>query len=241
MNSFNTFLFEIFEIQNNVIKTYIKDYPNLYNFISKCHDCLTAKMSLIEWENIPENRRKVYNLYYGDIFSTLINATRLALQGCETDAFALLRVVNQELGEFNSIIELSLYDQAYIELAENAVKGKGFSGNFQKKVNQFKDKNRNYVYGQLSNLGSHPSPTRMRLSTQEDASGEVIMKVGMILNNPNTENSLIHISAHYLDAIRVFDKYFVKNLLPNIKSPLSVGRKKLEIEYQKLLNAGRGT
>lgn len=109
-------LFEIFQIQNNVIKAHINKHKTLYNFITDCYLCLSRNLEFDDWQKIPENRRKIYNLYFGDVFSTLINSTRLALQGCETDSYALLRVVNQELGEFKSVIESSLYEEMFLEL-----------------------------------------------------------------------------------------------------------------------------
>lgn len=106
----------------------------------------------------------------------------------------------------------------------------------QKKLYRPNDKKRNYVYGKLSNLGSHPSPTRMRLSAQKDLNGEVVMKVGMIMNNPNTEDSLIHVSSHYVDAIQVFDKFYVNNLPLNFQSPFSHNKKRLEDEFQNIIS-----
>jgi hypothetical protein len=229
-------LVRIFDTQNKVIQKYIQDYPVLYDFISKCQDYSNVELSPSEWDTIPEDRRTIFNYYQADILSTLINATRLCLQGCETDAYALLRVVNQELGEFNSVIEQSLYDQLYKEMQDNSMKGKHFSDLFRKKINKIKDKKREHVYGKLSNIGSHPSPTRVALSIRSDMSG-IRVKVGMILNNPNVETCLLRISEHYLYAIRVFDEYFSKNLSTTFKSQLSADRDIAEAEFQKIMNA----
>ncbi len=236
MNSSKVSLIRIFELQNQVIQKHIQDYTDLYKFISNCFDFLAIEISSIEWQVIPENRRKLFNFYHADVVSTLINAVRLSFQGCETDAYALLRVVNQELGEFNSIIELSLYEQAYVELRDKSMKGKDFSDGFQKEIGKFKDKKRETVYGKLSNIGSHPSPARVALSIQKDASRQKT-KVGMMINNPNIETSLLLISEHFLYAIRVFDEYFIRNLMPSIQSPVSANREIAEIEYQKIMDA----
>lgn len=226
-------LLKIFDLQNQVIQKYISEFPGLYNFISRCYELINTQTPNTLWLKIPENRRKIFKYYEADTVSTLINAVRLALQGCETDAFALLRVVNQELGEFNSIIELSLYDQVYQEVKQNSSKLKSFSSGLQSKFKQTKDSDRSHMYGRLSNLGSHSSPTRLALSIRNDK-GKQRIKVGMSIENPNVEGALLDIASHFLFAIRVFEEFFKSNLPSETKSHLSDELASLEKNYESL-------
>jgi len=79
----------VLALQDEVLKRNIAEFDARYNFISACIDLAGAPgIPDQSWQTLPVSQRYVFNCFHGDILSTLINATRLGLHGCETDAYA---------------------------------------------------------------------------------------------------------------------------------------------------------
>lgn len=229
---------DIFNLQNKVIQKHINEYVDLYDFISKCFDLVgNQRVEKDIWLTLSNSQRLVYNLFEGDIFSTLINVTRLCLQGCETDAYALMRVVLEELTVFDYISTTSSFDEACQEIKAKSQKPKKFSDKFrfEKAVDNLPKDAREKVYGIYSNIGIHLSPQRLALSRGKSNERDSL-KVGMMVGSVNVPISLIHLSGLFLFTIEVFDEFFIK-YLPNSKaSPFFEITSTLNLEHQNLLS-----
>lgn len=109
----NSLLEHIFPLQEAVLRRNIAEFKDRYDFISACVDLGgMPKVPDQSWKMLPISQRVVFNYFHGDTLSTLINAIRLGFQGCETDAYALMRVVLESLTILQYIIKFDLCDEA---------------------------------------------------------------------------------------------------------------------------------
>jgi hypothetical protein len=169
------------------------------------------------WKRLPTSQRVVFNYFHGDALSALINAIRLGFQGCETDAYALMRVGLENLTVLQYIIEFALYDKAYLEIENRLKRGKCFSKNFScnialKKLNI--DDKRARVMGDFSNLGSHTSPSRLAMSRFQIGDND-FPKVGIAVNNPRTKRIIGELATLALFFVEITDDFLKVSLAEN--------------------------
>jgi hypothetical protein len=212
-----TILDKIFSLQERVLLAHVSKNPDIYDFISQCIEALADfGVPDADWTSLSLPRRVVFNFFQGDAVSTLISAARLALHGCETDAYALMRVVVESLTVFEYIVEFNRYDSAFHEILDRAPKGKRFSKelSYATAIKQLGIADRRIrLRGQLSTLGAHISPSRLAMSHYQ-RDGETHMKAGVSLANPRIKAALEELASLCLFAIRVIDDFFSDSSLP---------------------------
>lgn len=224
----------IFELQDAVLQKNKEAYIERYTFIESCLE-LTGSINIgeSEWRSLSIPQRAVYNLFHGDCFSTMANALRICLYGCETDACALMRTVLENLTVFDHINAKGLHSQAYNEIATNAPKGKPFSKglDFSTAIGQQEHKDRRgKLMGTLSTIGSHLSPTRLGRS-RIVIDGRSHVKPGASIDNPRINETLGELAALALFFVRVVDEFFVK-YLPEATAEYHDQTKRLGSEYE---------
>ena len=212
---------QIFKLQNIVLSQNMQEFSVLYGFISDCIDLIGEPgLSKEGWENLPELQRNILNYFYADSFSTLVNSFRLALYGIETDAYALMRVVLENLTIFEYIIQDEQYEAAFIEMQERVQRRRPFSPRFSYKTSLKKlnvNDERNRLWGELSVSGSHASPGRLRMS-RLDYGGLVYFKVGAAVENPRTKDTLKVLARLTYYFAQILDTFFLKNSVPEAAS-----------------------
>jgi hypothetical protein len=226
----------IFTIQEQVVSRHIAANSDRFAFISEAVELLIdLRIPQGAWESIPVEMRSLFNYLYSDAFSTLISAIRVCLHGCDTDAFALMRVVLEELTILDYIATKRLYHSASIEIQENTRRGKPFSDRFSYqtavKALGITDR-RERLRGQMSSLGSHASPPRLSLALTRCSSGEHF-KAGVALDNPKISIVLGEIASLCLFTVRVVNEV-LRTYLDVIPEEFSKTREKLEEEYKAL-------
>lgn len=190
MNSERDLLGKIFELQDTAVAKHMKEFPVLFGDLSSVVNVIGSP-GLAEgaWAKVPEIPRTIFNYFYSDSFSSLASGIRLAYHGLDTDCYALLRVVMENLTILEFIIENNLYSDAFDELQERVGKGRPFSEKFSY-TTALKDLqidiDRRRFWGELSALGSHASPLRLRWSRMEFA-GIPFFKLGVVIENPKIQ------------------------------------------------------
>lgn len=208
----SSLLERVFPLQEQVLKRNLIKFKDRYDLISACisHAC-TPGIPDHSWKTLPLSQRVVFNYFHGDALSTLINAIRLGFQGCETDAYALMRVVLENLTIFQYIIRFDLYDQAYSEVINRSQRGKRFSKEFSygtsiKKLG-IKDR-RERLKGEFSNLGDHVSPSRLAMSRFKIGDND-FPKVGVSINNPRTKRVIGELASISLFFVKITDDFLM--------------------------------
>jgi hypothetical protein len=165
----------------------------------------------------------------------MVNALKLSLYGCETDACALMRTVLENLTVFEHINEEGLHSQAYDEMVTNGPKGKPFSKSLDfstaLKKQETRDR-RGKLMGMLSTIGSHLSPTRLGRSRMV-IDGRNHMKPGASVDNPRINETFGELAALALFHVQVVDDFLGK-YLPEAASDFHAKAEKLEAEYDSL-------
>jgi hypothetical protein len=208
----------VFPLQEEVLRRNTAEFKDRYDFISACID-LGGKLSIPDqsWETLPISQRVIFNYFDGDASSTLINAIRLGFQGCETDSYALMRVVLENLTVLQYIIKFTLYDEAYSEVVNKVRLGKRFSQKYSYKTAVkklgIKDR-RDRVKGSFSNFGSHPSPSRLAMSRFKIGDND-FPKVGVAINNPRTKMAIGELAALALFFVEITDDFLMACLAEN--------------------------
>ncbi len=208
----------VFNLQEKVLRKNIAEFKERYNFISACIDLAgNPAIPANVWEKLPDSQRVVFNYFHGDALSTLVNAIRLGFQGCETDAYALMRVVLENLTILQYIVQFNLYDNAYSEIENKVKRGKNFSNKFSyttalEKVG-IKD-HRKRLRGDFSNLGNHVSPLRLTMSRFKIGDDE-FPKVSASINNPRTKKVIGELASLALFFIKITDDFLMACLAEN--------------------------
>lgn len=232
----NSLLEHIFPLQEAVLRRNIAEFKDRYDFISACVDLGgMPKVPDQSWKMLPISQRVVFNYFHGDTLSTLINAIRLGFQGCETDAYALMRVVLESLTILQYIIKFDLCDEAYSEIENRVKRGKCFSEKFSyntaiKKLDI--DDRRERVKGDFSNLGNHISPSRLVMSRFQISDND-FPKVGVSINNPRTKKVIGELVALSLFFVKITDDFLIVRLSES-GSIFHQRRTELEMLYEEL-------
>lgn len=226
----------VFSLQEEVLKRNIAEFDARYNFISACID-LVGMLGIPDqsWKTLPVSQRYVFNCFHGDILSTLINAIRLGFQGCETDAYAIMRVALESLTILQYITQSGLYDEACAEIEGNAKRGKHFGSKFTyqnalKKLG-ITDR-REQLRGDLSNLGNHVSPSRLEMSRFEIGDRN-FPKVGVSINNPRTKLVIGELASLCLFFVKITDDFLTESKTEN-RDGFHTRRIELESRYEDL-------
>lgn len=223
-------------LQDEVLKRNIAEFDTRYNFISACIDLAGAPgIPDQSWKALPVSQRHVFNCFHGDILSTLINAIRLGFQGCETDAYAIMRVALENLTILQYIIQSALYDEAHAEIEGNAKQGKRFSSKFTyqtalKKLGTTDRRER--LRGDLSNLGNHVSPSRLAMSRFEIGDRNY-PKVGVSINNPRTKLLIGELASLCLFFVKITDDFLAGSKAEN-RDAFHTKRVEFESRYEDL-------
>lgn len=223
----------IFRLQDAVLKKNIEDNLERYTFIVSCIELVDAiHVDDESWAALPKQQQVVYNMFHGDCFSTIVNALKICLYGCETDSYALMRVLLENLTVFEHINDEGLHTKAYDEMVSHAPRGKSFSTVFSFKdilrKQEIKDR-RGRLKGFLSNIGSHLSPTRLARSRMS-VDGHNHPKPGASVENPRINEALGELAAIALYFVRVIDEFFEKYISHDAKE-FHKQAQCLEIEY----------
>ena len=232
----SSFLERIFSLQERVLSRHISTNSNLFSFISETIELL-ANFGITQeyWDTIPVEMKKIFDIFHSDIFSTLVSATRLCLQGCDTDALALMQVTIEDLTILDYIATERLYHNAFLEIQENSRKGKNFSDKFSYakvvKAQNITDR-RERLRGKMSAFGSHASPSRLSLALVY-REGSNHPKPGLALNNPQIPWVLGEIASLCLFTVRVYSNFFITYLNEIPVKFLTTGAK-LEEYYEDL-------
>lgn len=224
----------IFSLQEKVLRKNISEFKDRYDFILACIDLAgTPAIPPNSWKKLSDSKRIVFNYFHGDALSTLINAIRLGFQGCETDAYALMRVVLENLTILQYIVKFDLYDKAYSEIKNRAQRGKLFSKTFSyntavKRLGIMDRRER--AKGDFSNLGNHVSPSRLWMSRFEIGDTDYA-KIGASINNPRTKNVIGELASLALFLIKITDDFLMSCVAENEST-----FHKRRIEMEKLYN-----
>lgn len=235
-NNPNSLLGRALALQGEVLKRNITEFDARYSFISACIDLAGAPgVPDQSWKTLPVSQRYVFNCFHGDILSTLINAIRLGFQGCETDAYAIMRVALENLTILQYITQSGLYDEARAEIEGNAKRGKRFSSKFTyqnalKKLGITDRRER--LRGDLSNLGNHVSPSRLGMSRFE-IGDKNYPKVGVSINNPRTNVVIGELASLCLFFVKITDDFLAGSSAEN-RGPFHKKRVELEGRYEDL-------
>ncbi|TKS59211.1 MAG: hypothetical protein EWM72_02413 [Nitrospira sp.] len=229
-------LYRALTLQEEVLKRNVAEYKVRYDFISECIDVVgTPGTPEQSWQTLPVSQRNVFNLFHGDTLSTLINAIRLGFQGCETDAYAIMRVVLENLTILQYIVQFGLYDGAQAEIEGNAKREKRFSNKFTYKtaLNKLGIKDRRErLKGDLSNFGNHVSPSRLRMSRFEIGDRNY-GKVGVSINNPRTKIVIGELASLCLFFVKITDDFLAACKVEN-GGAFHQKRVELESRYEDL-------
>lgn len=203
-------LINIFGLQEKVIQRYIEEYKDRFSLISECFFALSTIEFPKNIKSMDEHaKRVVFNYFSADALSTLTNAIRLSLHGCESDSYALMRVVMENLTILQYIMKFNLYQEALGEIILRADKGKNFSEKFsyQKAVNELEiSDRREKLRGQMSNIGSHISPHRL-MTNMFILGDQQHVRIGMALNNPRIKIALGELAAISLFTVILTDDF----------------------------------
>lgn len=226
----------IFNLQDAVLKKNIEDNLKRYTFVVSCIE-LVAAVPITDqcWSALPKQQKIIYNMFHGDCFSTIVNSLKLCLYGCETDSYALMRVVLESLTVFDHINEEELHTKAYDEIVSNAPKSKSFSKLFDFKavLRQQKNKDRRgRLKGFLSNIGSHLSPTRLARN-RLIVDGQSHPKPGASVENPRINEALGELAAIALFFVKVVDEFYQK-YIPQGVTEYHIKAQYLEKEYDSM-------
>ncbi len=227
----------IFTLQERVLKKNVVEYKTRYDFISECVDLIGSPKFPVEiWKVLPLSHRVIFNYFHGDALSTLINAIRLCLQGCETDAYALMRVVLENLTIFQYVVKFGIFDEAYSELGK-AKRGERFSKKLSYKTAitklGIKDR-RERLKGELSTLGSHLSSNRLTMSRFQIGDTD-FPKIGASINNPEVKKTLDELASMALFFVQIMDDFFITT---KIGDTFHNRRIELETLYEKSKTRG---
>jgi hypothetical protein len=234
-------LASIFVLQERVLHAHIEFFGDRYQLVANCLELVgLLELPESEWESIPLESRIVFNYFRGDSISTLISATRLALHGCETDAYALMRVVLESLTVFSYIVSANLFSDALREIQLRSSKGKAFSSilSYKTAIRQLDIKDRrDHLRGQMSTIGSHLSPSRLAMSRYLLRGAEHV-KAGMSLAEPSVKIAFGELASLSLFAVRVTDE-FLSKLLPHSATHFHRRRVELDARYEALASKGQ--
>ena len=226
----------IFTLQEEVLRRNATRNADRVGFISRALEAIDEiGVSDTDWATIPIEMRTLYNYFEGDSVSTLISATRLCLHGCETDAFALMRIVLENLTILDYIATKRLHREAFAELQGRSRRGRPFSDHFSYEAaareTDATDRRRR-LRGHLSVLGSHASPSRLALSRTQRG-GVDHLKIGVALDNPRVRQALGELAALALFAARVVGGCF-QAYLPALPARYAESASALEEAYVSL-------
>lgn len=214
MNGEQNQLTQIFELQNTTFAKHVQEFGALFQALSSVIDVIgSPELDQTSWENLPEVPKTIFNYFYSDSFSSLASAIRLAFHGVDTDCYALLRVVVENLTILEYIIENDLYEEAFTELQERVGKNRPFSEKFSYKtaVQDLQvDPGRRRFWRELSTVGSHSSPLRLRWSRLEFG-GIPYYKVGVGIENPGIRSAIencLKLAVHFGQVMGTFYSEF---------------------------------
>ena len=223
----------IFSLQERALKKNIQQNSDRYSFVARCIDLIfLSNISLDSWDAIPDHTITVFNYFRLDALSTLINSIRLCLQGCDTDAYALMRIVIENLTVLDYIITSDLFEDAYLELSTKAPRGKKFSSRFSFKTaisQPHVTDRRERLVGNLSNIGAHISPPRLSSSLYRVG----YAKIGLSIDNPRIKLSLGELASLSLFFVMVIDD-FISKFLEKRSEQFHTIRLDLEKSYDRL-------
>jgi len=221
----------LFTLQNRVMRKHISEFKKQYDFISACIEHAgDLKITEQSWKAVPFPRVKVFNDFHGDVLSTLINAIRLVLQGCATDAYALMRVVRENLTILQYIVKFTLY-KPYFVYVKWVQRGKRFGDQFsyQTAVRKLDIEDQ---LGEFSKLGSHASPPRHARGRFKVGDSYFPM-VGASVNNPMTKEAMDKLASLALSLVEVTDD-FITACLKEAGKPYHHRRIELKTLYENL-------
>ena len=186
-------LLKAFDLQNDAVVQHIQEHRGLFDALSQFVDLIGGPgIDMGSWHEAPEIPKTIFNYFYSDSFSSLVSAARLAFHGVDTDSYALVRVVVENLTILEYVTQDQLYDAIYLELQERVKKGRPFGDRFSFETASRilgVAKDRRKLWGDLSNLGSHSSPLRLRRSRLEFGN-MAYYKVGVGIGNPGVAESI---------------------------------------------------
>jgi len=226
----SSLLERVLTLQEEVLRKHVVEFEVRYSFISSCIDLVGAPgIPDQSWQTLPVSQRYVFNCFHGDILSTLINAIRLGFQGCETDAYAIMRVVLENLTILQYIVQCGLYDGAHGEIEGNTKRGKRFSNKFSYQTSLkelgIKDR-RERLKGDLSNWGNHVSPSRLGMSRFE-IGDKSFCKLGLSINNPRTKIVIGELASLCLFFVKITDDFLAAC---NAENRGAFHQKRIELE-----------
>lgn len=223
---------KIFDLQDKITRENAHQFNDRYSFISECIEILSnLNVSHDLWKTISSHQRIVFNYFHGDSVSTLISSLRLCLHGCDSDALSLMRIVIENLTIFDYIATKDLYEVALVDIKSRSSKLRPFSEklSYETAIRELGIKDRRKkLWGQMSAVGAHASPSRLGLSRMK-IDGIDYPRAGVAINNPRTKQVLGEIASIALFAVMVFDEFFT--LTFDSQSPLNKHRQELEKKY----------